>query len=507
VPVTANGRSVGAYQPEELERPFLPGPTSVVTQPDGRASALSGNRYLGPLELLLYPLDVTASTRRPELRGQLLVVAPSTPTTLHGGEKEAAGRAPFDAIDRRLWKILLRGDPSWTVSAVPTPEGLLLTITLGLHGAGWWTRRTLRSLLCGGRRLTTSRRRGWLDLHDQRLVTWQDLGVRRPLDLARWCHNGVTLPDVPARHREVLGGGHDPTTLGVISLVDDLRPDLTVSRSAIIGAPFPLRSAIEFVRRGSPLRTSPAMRLDVLDVDVDLGETPPHTVGEVLADPLVADGRWDDVPVFWELEAQRLSEWADGREGLRFDSDLTSVRSLKRQAESATKPVVEIRTGAGVTGFRRVLTASLVQSRLNVRAVFGRESRSRTGQPSSDVALRVWSAESPPLLPGLLRFRPLFFVRYETASATLLKRQHMPVNLDHPLAQWFAGHADTLAARAPAVFARLRDALDRDPATTPTPNDEVNRLLDRVARVLPELKPGSDAYLAGAVRTGEWHSR
>jgi hypothetical protein len=83
----------------------------------------------------------------------------------------------------------------------------------------------------------------------------------------------------------------------------------------------------------------------------------------------------------------------------------------------------------------------------------------------------------------------------------------MPVNLRHPLAEWLVANADAIATDAPAVFARLRDALDADPASVPTPNDEVNHLLDRFTRVRPNLAPPPEAYLNGPVETGTWRSR
>src|SRR5262249_33009350 len=77
VPVTANGALLARSTTDVVERPWLDEPIQVDIS--AFKAARGGLPYLGPLRLTALPLDLTAASPTPLLRGQLVVVAGSVP--------------------------------------------------------------------------------------------------------------------------------------------------------------------------------------------------------------------------------------------------------------------------------------------------------------------------------------------------------------------------------------------------------------------------------------------
>jgi hypothetical protein len=501
VPVTYNGRPVGVESAERVARPSLAGPLSAAVR--HRADSQFHLPFRGDLELGALPLDLTAASPTPKLRGQLVVLGArvtATPgtveyTDLLTGWPEEERRAFPDRLRDALrtavadQQVVIDTNPAWSVIVRRTGVSVeLLRAIADTAPTGGLAARLIREVRGGGHEIQSE-----FGLISSRGVPLDDDLLRRVVSAAskpQWSHNGIALPGSGEFDRTWQNRGA-VVPLGIVALADGLRPDVTMARDRTSAASIPIHSALRLaVRRAArPYVGGPfdwLARAAMSAALLNLPPAEPAVLGTVLRDPLLSGGGWDEEAVI---------ETAGG------------PRSL-----------AEVRTGhglslAGFTGWRqsrwwlpmgehlperfeKIAGATAVQIGLDVGW------RPRSG--GAEAGYFVRSNRLPVPSPGLERFPPLFFVPYD-APAQLLREFTGPANRDNPLAAWLIERADALAADLPVLFRQVGRAL----TGTPIARDALqsfNTLLDRVAIARPDLRPPPEAYLWKS-SGGEWWTR
>ncbi|MGN9906657.1 HD domain-containing protein [Phytohabitans sp. LJ34] len=503
IAVTYNGEPVGAESAARTDRPWLPEP---VSSPRLRAEATTSSPFLGDLELGALPLDLTAASPTPRLRGQLVAVgarvvaAPGTvqytdlltgwpeeerqvfPDRLRDALAEAVAgyHVSIDRTSERRWQVVVRRevrdiDVLRAVADFSAREGLAARLIAAIRGAV-----PHLPLFLG---LSS---RGEIALDSEPLRHLEVAGFGKP----RWSHNGIALPEPDEFVRGWIDSGA-VIPVGVVALADGLRPDVTMSRQRTSGLSVAIHSAMWLsVRRAARPYLGGAFdwlaRATMGTRFLEFRPVEPVVLAGVLEDPLLSGGDWEGEAVI-EMDGGRRS-LADVRAG-----GTASLATFKGW-DSSDWPRPR---RYGGHGFERLVGASVIQ--------LGLDMTWRPAGPDSQARYSVRSNRRPELARGLARFPPLFFVPYE-APVELLRHRLGPVNRDNPLAAWLIERADALAAGLPVLFRHLGEALTRPPSGS---NDapSFNALLDRVAIARPDLRPPSNAYLWEEKSKWEWWTR
>ncbi|NJC68287.1 hypothetical protein HC031_00920 [Planosporangium thailandense] len=543
VPVFANGDRLSRATTDVLRRPSLDRPVEVCTH--GQPEMAADLRYLGPVRLVALPLDLTSASATPLLSGQLVAVVATVPQEPdNDAYSDLLAGWPADVISevdpeiRALLGRCVRGywltfDPFW----MATPLKVRVTRDLdrelldrvralmpeyvdradlnrprgsgsdrpsgsyrpGRDGVVDW--RTFLLELLSGLELRPDAYPGYIspcELDGPEVRSFL-AAMRQRYNATAWGHNGIALP-APSFQR--VGDSPSGVTLsltGAVGLTDRLRPDLDVARERILALPFALNSALHLAVRRAVLRSPASLPADIVSelMVTELSAAPAvsPSLREMLDDPLVTQGEWRDEAVI-ATPAGRVSAAAlraSAAVGKRWQvsahrsGPLPSNYLYPMKWQDFGRREYEF-------SFYELVTRALVQTELDLEV-----------PPDGGTGHAVWfrfrSVERPPLPPGLLRFPPLFFLPYAGPEEVLMW-QGYPVNLRHPLAAWLVNHADSLAGELPAVFRQLRELLWRA-----GPDDEVNAVLERVARVRPDLRPPEAAYLRGGRDENAWWSR
>jgi hypothetical protein len=525
VPVTANGARLARSTTDVVERPWLNEPIQVDTSTITIAE--SDLPYLGPLRLTALPLDLTAASPTPLLRGQLVAVVGSVP------------QRPGDDSFRDL----LVGWPDAAVEAMPPDVRSLLgdcvrgyDVRLG-YANGTFSVRVVRqldasavdrALALADSRTTVDRRRlaeravnravDWFDdlatgrvgwdtfllavLSEHRGSTMTLDAVIRDSDAVRalasrseewdsrsgWGHNGILVP-APAA---LAGPGGSGSALrwraerwlliGVVALADGLRPSLDAARRKIVDLPFAVDSALHLAVRRALARSGAVLGPDLvfrLEVEPITGLRRDAALGEILDDPLVASGVWHDEAV------------------VRTPDGWRTVAALRDESARGGRPEVRVAGSSGRRMFYESLSDALTDSELDVELPDGADAR------TGNLVVRSSRRPAPPAAPR--RFPPQFAVPYAGARELLrlgYGKPKFPLNARHPLVTWFVAYADMLSEELPALFRQLHRLLSEN-----GPDDKINAALDRVAELREDLRPPDAAYLRGRRDETGWWSR
>jgi len=484
VPVTFKGRPAGQPPRDELARPAVQGPVlrTIVAPP---------LHFIGPLEVGILPLDLTAASATRMLRGQLLLLGARVPT-LPGGQPSTdllAGwpEEELASIPPHVRAMCAAAVHRYEVG-VSKGDGLVVTVDRYVRYEVAWRLRdelgrlpqvppALASYMAG---LAPGR----VELEEPSI---RSEVVVPPADLPprlrdgwdiRWAHNGIAIPK-PIGNRRARGRGLSSLAiLGDIALYDRLRPDLTVSRGKTQAMTMGVRSALELALRRS-MRVHTAGQLAWLAeassdhvhrrvVGRESSASP--RLGELLADPLVASGEWAREPLFPD---------GDGR--------LASAEEIRSRFPPRVDAELELESHDG----------TLVDHLRDCVAQVGLDLVC-----STDGEWTVRSGAVPELPAGLRWFGPLRFVPVD-APITFLCGEHTPFNRDNPLARWLIANAEALANDLPVLFARFVLVLE----STRSMSVIVNLLLSQVAARRPDLAAPPEAYLRDDSPEGEWWTR
>jgi hypothetical protein len=312
-------------------------------------------------------------------------------------------------------------------------------------------------------------------------------------------HNGIRVPvrletprlaSQPELRLMPRGQG---VIFGPLSLSDQLRPDVSVSRDGLRGLSFDIRSALQLaVRRAAavyldgPEKHAAAvlMRYDLLR-DLPLRDV---TADQVEADPLAPE--WHNEQIF--------------RVGQDDWRNVAEVRELARNSpvELAIGGYVwsrdlDSRHYAWGASFFNIYRSSLAERGLDLQVTPVHDDNDNPRLPE----ITVCGAEQPVRPAGLSVLPPFAAVRY--ASAEVMIAPHSPANLSNPIVAWFADHAVPLNADYPALFAQFRRALaivandeeEPDGGVQPAHSAAalLNATLDRIRRSVPYAAPALSA--------------
>ena len=106
----------------------------------------------------------------------------------------------------------------------------------------------------------------------------------------------------------------------------------------------------------------------------------------------------------------------------------------------------------------------------------------------------------------------MFFVRYADSASTIALRAS-PVNLGHPLVQWYVANARTLQLEVPVAFTRIFKAFDDYRSTSvlhpiqtsgPRSLNVIKGALDQIAKARPNLAAPIEAYPTRSDEKGIW---
>lgn len=301
-------------------------------------------------------------------------------------------------------------------------------------------------------------------------------------------HNGVAVPcqyiSEFGQHQLDLPEFRTPETascavLGFIGLADRLRPELTVSRDLLRDLPWVVQSACTL-----------AFRRAAVNAGVDhwsdaelfhLVPSGPTSLGSLVVDPLLlsADAwlaeRIISIPGGM-ISLLEIREAANGGKTV-YLTNLPNPYSL-----------VDTDTFGESVDFLDLCAAAIVQLCLTVCWV--------GPGPSRGWSCIVDASEPSAMPEGLSLFPPLFFINYDESSA--LKAGKLALNRRHPFSEWLIDSAPTLSTGMPGMFTLLRDEVANGPLYTPPARvvQKVNVALARVAALDSSIRPPKSAYLS-----------
>jgi hypothetical protein len=549
VPVLLNGQPCGEAPLELLETPLLDRPKVLdIGLPErlqeeeesyqeyGESYLAEELPYLGPLQVVLLPLDLTHESPTPDLRGQFVAVFARNPEydpacrdLFAGWPAEALAQLP-----RKVREHLASCVDSYQVRFQVVASGLLLSVgrTLDEHAidaAYDYLRRSKRSCryplptLTDGQaiefdypsdlREVLGRVRSSGDEYNETSystlltvrLSFKELLAGAPALVARltrsrgmwWGHNGVSLPSRAAmrgdRDMNLAWAENGPANLflaGAICFQDGLRPDVSVSRDTLRGLPFELHSTIQLaVRRAtatigrSQAKFDDALRRVANANLLRLGPTTPLLLAWFRKDPLLSDGHWSEEAVI-EYPSETAGPPGDQVATFASAADLRlhvqragpillrAIRFGDFGTLVGDEPALFGVTSSSRFGFSQNIFAALAQLELDL------------GWSAEDSYGQLWirSGERPRLPDGLDWFPPLFFVPYIDRVKLLRARSYGPVNQSHPTARWLIANAQRLHDDLPAIFNRIGSALRPRRWAEAGRQDLFNRSLDQVPK-------------------------
>jgi hypothetical protein len=266
---------------------------------------------------------------------------------------------------------------------------------------------------------------------------------------------------------------------GVLHLADRLRPDVSVSREALRGIHWNVHSAVMlavFRALGSAGEDTAGWQIGNI-----LPEPPRLRDGVELAmileDPLLLqNGGW---------RCERIINTTAGRKSV------TEIREAHAAGEQITLTSVPTprwlvqSTNRYQFDFLALCASALLQVEFGL--TWFRDSNSRKW------ACIIRSTDPPPISDGLKLFPPLFFIPFEGSG--LLKRFDGTLNADHPFSLWLVERAPALRRTQPGVLSQLRSTLSRNVRDSEEIVITVNALLDQLRNLDPRNPPPRGVYL------------
>jgi len=245
----------------------------------------------------------------------------------------------------------------------------------------------------------------------------------------------------------------------VISLADNLRPDVSLARDSVRRIGWNIYSAIGMTILYTLQRE---FSNEVLNGSLfDYRRKERFLLDEINNDPLMQNlNGWVSMPII---------QIGDG-----MYKSLQDIRSMVMRGEEIEPNIYDIK-------FRDSFFVSCVEALLQLWVGLKVISKPSEKNQTMIHKMVIVSADKRPLADGHYLFPPLFFVPYDTA--TELKLGGQPVNENHPFAQWFITNAVQLKAEFSGLFDEFRKGLEkRSP-------DMINRALRRIKGELAPKPP------------------
>jgi hypothetical protein len=536
VTITANGRPIDRDGVQVVERWYRAAPFSVDVPPGTRRVDSGSVPYLGPLKLLVVPLDLGGHPEVPEVSGHLIAILaaesddescdadafvgwPASDPAIAAARQFMAG----SVVERRFEVESFGGlrDFSVHVSSRVRPAA----VAAALDTIAWSGKVSDESEAATSdaraedeaRELANSPEkfgamlkrevvpRNQISVSMMVALTVEPTEIRPAIDSrwpnemgnagnVPWSYNGIRIPDENTGEGIISFDAGKSQVFGSLVLRDRLRPDLTIARDRVQSFPVEVQSAALLAFHHA-VRRLPSNRwtktIDTLK-RVNLYGVPTERkvpFERISAEPLIAGGAWLGVAIF------------------ETDFGLASIDEIRRRAGHGftinLHGLEQASQWSSNLNFMELLRFTLIQRELDVRWSHGPTIGSLQPQ--------IFGADRPIIDPGAELFAPLYAVRYAaetdiafwrpTADSPALHRDSF-LNDGHPLVRWLFAHAATLAADFAAPFQRV---FFPGPLTWDKP-ETLNEALNMVARARPEIAPPPEAYLR-ELGDGRWVSR
>lgn len=466
--LTLNGK---VHAGIDLDKPLIGRPASLQRV----VSTTRGNgftaRFLGKARIWAVPLDLSRSSPDPRVRGQLISIVATPPAPAVRTALELLTSTTRSQVNPVIRELLAQTPIS--LSAHANLEEVTLACTIGEPPKELLSRLGLEDIKGRPGSWSGEIRRRLDELHPSEFnevdvqilssfsqetiyftgkyeASWS--GENFPSG-RWWSHNGVTLPvrwqfeyqtdgDDDDRHVEIqsikLNSGRASNSVfsvGNVGFLDELRPNLSLSRDEMQDVPFAMAAALHLaIHRAIPSDLPP----DVIRILEDywreshvLGYYPSVDVETVLG-ALNSSGKgWSDEAVLM----------VGGR-----------LHTLDEVSAMADKGEVELEFGRDSIGLfagpADAIGATLALRRLNLRWRAAKNS-------SGDGQIIASPGPVRDLPAGLKWFPPLLFLAHESGKGF---RPHPgPWNIDHPVCRWILNCSPDLRERMPGYFAELRE--------------------------------------------------
>lgn len=308
----------------------------------------------------------------------------------------------------------------------------------------------------------------------------KDFFLLAPVDERAWLsHNGIAVPTqfgFYAYNRINLSGSGEGGQFWLrqmVALSDALRPDISLSRDRLRYLTWNVYSAVTLAfRKAIGSYADASLPLAQSNVFTSIIGTENFLLGNLLNDPLIAcEGGWTSQDIIQTADSRMSLEKI--RAGLAGKSSFTisGLPSIDSYFTSHYNTAGVIQTCA----------AALVQ--IGLKVTF-----KAAGYSTSYV---VNTTEAPVVREGQKLFPPLFFAPY--AKPNPLRHRDGSLNQLHPFADWLIEHAVTIHEKYPGIFEALRRGVSVSAYGLSEANiAELNETLDRLwvldARIRPPKK-------------------
>lgn len=533
VPVSVNGRPANARALQDAERPWLDRPVVVSLRTDDQMLRGDAIPYLGGLQVVALPLDLSRTAAVTSVAGQLLAVAALPPEAdIDPGRDLLAGWPSEPAVDMDLSDALHRIDYDVNGFGLRNPrdgEGAAPILQLEVGVWRWFSDSRLAALTAHPDPADTDAsddiagpefERASAFLHSPPALRaalrdmaddggpleavyrygCEEIGmaaIRSRLTAHMgglgWAHGGIVLPSSAAV--DPSGPDSQPSMLGVIHLQGPLRPDATVSRDAVRAVPLAVHSALHMAVRmaATGLDAPPAALEQVMGASlINIRPRENCSTAVIGEDRLVAQGAWNREAVIPVAG------------GLMSVDELRAATSAGRRVPLRIAGPVTWEEGRSSTfHFYDFLPLGLLQLFCGLSL-----------EPVDETCGVLFATESAGADRVSALLPPLYAVEFLTVPAAVARaplagrRPHMTpqpgacLNATHPLVRWVSDNTERLARDFAAPFNRVlrRAPWVRDP-------NEINAALDRVANARTDIPAPPHAAYVRADENGWWVSR
>ncbi|HWW75182.1 MAG TPA: hypothetical protein VNZ44_07300, partial [Pyrinomonadaceae bacterium] len=302
------------------------------------------------------------------------------------------------------------------------------------------------------------------------------LGLFGASDTADWLsHNGIVVPTKygsSSYERVSLLGNSQGGTFWLrqlVALSDALRPDISLSRDRLQYLTWNVYSAISLAFR----RATRSYAQDALPVG---GGTFSSMIGKenfqletLLKDPLIAfEGGWATEDIIAVIGGATSLEKIRARLSGKSSFTLVGLPAINTYS-----------SGSYYGKFVPICAAALVQIGLKV---YLKVKNSYTSEYVVD------TPEAPVVREGQRLFPPLFFVPYETPK--LLRNYDSSLNQLHPFSDWLIEHAVTIHEKYPGIFEAVRRGVStQNYSLNAQKVAELNETLDRLWELDERIRP------------------
>jgi hypothetical protein len=520
VPVVFEGEEVGGDTQLLIETPWVDGivEEELTAEETAEIENFFGAKLEDKLKVRLIPLDLTAHSPTPSLRGQALtghmVVSERDRVRLLGDRRLARGVRDTATISFQFDEGLPRLEVEYSISSEAERyrvEAAALRLRLAELSEGLDLWRDSADIYDSGKWEEKYKEEGWeeknreyrnleMQLYETERKGYEaDRGRSMRIVLERvlehinpyvkesyfraggerhWLsHNGVVVP-VQYGNEEYEsitiseGSGEGKFWLRkLIALSDALRPDISLSRDRLKSLTWNVYSAITLAfRKAVGSHGEVGLPLKSWEVFEEIVGQENFLLGTLLNDPLLAlEDAW---------AAQEIIDTEGGKTSLeRIRAELGGETTFT--LTNLPDITAHLHNEYDSSSIPQTCAAALVQIGLNV-TYFG---EAYSGH------YVVNSTEAPAISEGQKLFPPLFFAPYDSPQG--LRRGNGPLNRLHPFAGWLIEHAVTIHEIYPGIFEAIRNGVstpsyDLDEATV----EELNDTLDRLWVLNERLRPG-----------------